>query len=327
MTSPDDLSPASVLSTSPAALPLGVTWEDLAGGLPGLVSTGTATTSHVKRGQHQGGQPSTIMTLSYLGEAGRSREQTVFFKQNPPDSREGGAYRYLAPVGMSVPPLVLRLARGDNEVLGLEFLPSIGLHPSDVDDLLDLMATLNALTDVPAEIAMIRCGMPQTEFEQTLDVAIEEVKDRWPEHHPTRWVELYRQAVGVHRALPRALTHGQLAAQQVGRTRDGGLVIFDWATLGERARLTDVANILDDLARLSDQDERAVLTRYLRHLRRAGGGSLSDEEAWAELQLTRFVLELEALPWRVGLKDRADLHRHVVAIAAAYPGVVRQLAA
>lgn len=49
-----------------------------------------------------------------------------------------------------------------------------------------------------------------------------------------------------------------------------------------------------------------------------GGPSCSMEQAWAELRLTSFVQELEALPWRTGPNDPADLHQHIVTIAADY---------
>lgn len=209
-------------------------------------------------------------------------------------------------------------------MLGLEFVPSVGWRPADVDDVLHQMAALHSLTDVPAGISTIGPGLPQTAFEKLVEAAVDEVAATWPDHQPNRWVDLYRRAVGVHQTLPRALTHGELAAQQVGRTRDGRLVIFDWATLGERPRFTDVANTLNDLVRLSGGDESAVVDRYLRHLRLAGGEPLSVEQAWTELRLTRFVQELEALPWRTSLDDHADLQRHVLTIAADYPEVLRQ---
>ena len=266
------------------------------------------------------------MTLTYTGDTGCPREQAVFFKRNADGSREGDAYRHLIARRVSVPRLILHLDHTDHEVLGLEFLPSIGLMPDDVDPLLRLIAVLNAATDVPPTIAATGRGLPKEEFEQLLVTAAAVVARGWPKHNPVSWLELYRRAVGVHQALPRALTHGELAAQQVGHTPDGQLVVFDWATVGHRARFADVANIVQVLEQLSEEDERTVLSRYLGHLRAAGGVPCSLEQAWAELRLTRFVQELEALPWRTSLNDRGDLQRHVETIAGDYPSVLRQLA-
>jgi len=249
VTSPDQLSPVRVPAATPVTLPFGMTWEDLASALPGFVGGGTASVSHLKRGRHQGGQSSVILTLTYVGRGGRSRERTVFFKQNPDESREGETYRYLTGRGLSVPDLLICLDQADDEVLGLEFLPSIGLQSGDVDDLLRLVAALNSLSEVPATVATTRRGMPQSEFEQLLEAAARNIARTWPEHRPERWVDLYREAAPAYGDLQRALTHGELAAQQVGRTQDGRLVMFDLATVGERARFADVANVLQVLVR------------------------------------------------------------------------------
>jgi hypothetical protein len=249
----------------------------------------------------------------------------VFIKHNPGESREAETYRYLTGHGLSVPALLMCLERPDDEVLGLEFLPSIGLQSGDLDELLQLVAALNSMTEVPGTISTTRRGMPQSEFEQLLESAAENVARSWPAHRSERWVDLYREATRACGDLPRALTHGELAAQQVGRTQDGRLVMFDLATVGERARFADLANVLQVLVRLSGQDERSVLSQYLRHLGAAGGPLCSLEQAWAELRITRFVEELEALPWRTGLNDPADLHDHVLTIAADYQAVLSQL--
>ena len=325
MTSPDQLSPGREPSPTPVPLPFEITWADVAGALPGFTGGGIARVSHVRRGMHQGGRPSVIMTLSYVGQGGRRCERTVFFKRNQDGAREAETYRYLAGRGFSVSDLLICLDRADHEVMGLEFLPSIGLQPSDLDDVLQLVAALNSIDDAPATIATTPVGMAQAEFEELLGAAAEDVARGWPEHRPDLWVDLYRRAVHVHGQLPRALTHGELAAQQVGRTRDGRLVVFDLATVGERPRFADLANVLQLLVRLSGVDERSVLSQYLRHLSAVGGPRCSVEQALGELRLTRFVQELEALPWRTSLNDPADLHQHVVTIAADYLIVRSQL--
>lgn len=324
MTLPDHLSPSRMPSAEPVPLPFGMTWGDLAAALPGFAGGGSASVSHLKRGRHQGGQPSVILTLTYVGSDGRSRERTVFFKRNPDECREAETYSYLTG-RLSVPDLLLCLDRADDEVLGLEFVPSIGLASGDVDDLLRLVAGLNSLTGVPATIAATRPGMAESEFEHLLEAATEHVGRAWPELRPDLWVGLYREAARVCGDLPQALTHGELAAQQVGRTQDGRLVLFDLATVGERARFADLANVLQVLVSLSGQDEQSLLSQYIRHLSVAGGPICSPGQAWAELRLTRFIGELEALPWRIGLDDSADLHHHLLTLATDYHAVLSQL--
>lgn len=63
----------------------------------------------------------------------------------------------------------------------------------------------------------------------------------------------------------------------------------------------------------------------MHHRRLLGGPPWSVAEAWAELRLTRFVQELEALPWRTDLDDPDDLEHHVITIAADYPAVRSRL--
>ncbi len=155
-----------------------------------------------------------------------------------------------------MPELLLCLDRGDGEVLVLEFLPSIGLHPGDVDALLHQLAVLSSLTEVPADLSSPGPGLPRARFEQLVAAAVEKVAITHPGHRPHRWMDLYRLAVGVHQSLPKALTHGELAAQQVGHTRDGPLVLVDRAILGRRARLTDLANVMQDLVQLSGRTSR-----------------------------------------------------------------------
>lgn len=135
------------------------------------------------------------MTLGHVGEDGRRRERTLFFKRNPNDSREAERYRFLAGRGLAVPEVVLCVERADEEVLGLELVPVIGIEPGDVDDLLRLVAALNAITDAPAAIANLRPGMPQSAFEQLVRIALDDVAARWPDLGSSSWLPLYRTAV------------------------------------------------------------------------------------------------------------------------------------
>ncbi len=268
-----------------------------------------------------------IMTLTYGATDGTRRDQTLFFKLNGDDSREAERYRFLAGRGISVPDVALCVEREGEEVLAVQFVPSVGVVAIDVDELVELVAALNSLTDVPCAIAATRPGMVQSEFEQLLARALDEISAVWPECRPGAWLEAYREAARIYLTLPQALTHGELAAQQVGRTEDGRLVLFDLATVGSRARLADIANLLETLVQVSGQDEQTVLGHYLHHLSSASGSTGPTDQWWAELRLTRFVQELEALPWRVSLNRPAELRHHIQTIAADYPAVLDQIVA
>ena len=325
MTSPDELSPARLPSPRPAPLPFGLTWPDLEDVLPGAAPVGgRAVVSHSKRGPYQGGHPSTTMTLSHQAGAGPPRQQTLFFKQNPDGSREAARHRVLAERGIPVPRLAVCVEREREEVLGLELLPSVGLGPGDVDEVLRLVAALNALTDLPDGVVGNPPGLPQDEFEDLLGRALDEVAASHPDLAPRPWLDTYRRALALQRDLPTALTHGELAAQQLGRTEDGRLVVLDLATVGRRPRLADVANLLATLAHLSGRAERSVLRDYQVLLSSAGGPTVPEDRAWAELQLTRFVQGVEALPWRLGLGQSADLRQHLRQIAADRRAVLEQ---
>ncbi|SDS83446.1 hypothetical protein SAMN04488543_2472 [Friedmanniella luteola] len=326
MTSPDQLSPRRLSPPRPAPLPFGLTWADLEDALPGASAGGHAVVSHARRGRHRGGHPSVIMTLSCGAPSGPPRQRTLFFKLNRDGSREAHHHRFLAERGVPVPHLAVCVERAHEEVLGLEFLPSVGLGPADVDDVLRLVAALNALTDVPDAVGQPPPGRPQAEFEHLLAQTLEQLGPARADRGPASWFTTYRRAAALHRDLPTALTHGELAAQQVGRTAGGRLVMFDLATAGRRPRFADIANLLATAARLSGQDERSVLGDYLRHLSPTGAAATVDDQTWAELRLTRYVQAVEALPWRLGLGRPAELRRHLDAVEADHRAVLAGLA-
>jgi len=255
------------------------------------------------------------MTLDHRDGDGRAHQDTVFFKQNRDSAREASRYRFLAKCGVPLPCLLVCIERSDNEVLGLEFLPSIGIEPQQVDSLLRLVAALNATIDVPSEIAGTPPGLPQRDFEDLLAAALRDLAAEMPWVDTTGWLDTYRTAQPRYAALPQALTHGELALQQLGTTADGRLVIFDLATLGVRPRLSDIANVLATLGRVSGRSEHDLLDSYLDQLVAASGAELAADAVWPEFLLTRFVQELEALPWRLTLGDDVDLHQHVMTIS------------
>ncbi len=310
------------------ALPFGLTWADLSGVLePQPVEDGCVIVSHVTRGRHQGGHPSVIVTLSYEASGGEVAERTLFFKLNPDASREAPRYRFLADHGVPVPQLVVCVERPGDEVLGLQFLPSIGLYPADVDDVHGLTAALNSRTEVPAGIGRTPPGLPQAQFEGRLSKVLAGLDRRHPEHEAATWFDIYRRAAVAYRGLPKALTHGELAAQQLGRTRDGTLVVFDLATVGLRARFADIANLLPTLTKLSGRDERSLFEDYLGHLAE-GHEALLGEQVWPELRLTRFTQAMEALPWHLGVDEgEPALDQRLQAMAADAEAVQTALSA
>jgi hypothetical protein len=121
------------------------------------------------------------MTLTYTGDGGQPQEKTVFFKLNADDSRERDTYSYLAQLGVPVPRLVLQLDHADHEVLGLEFLPSVGVRPDDVDPLLRLTASLNAATDVPRPSRRPAVACPRTSSSSSSRPP----SSRWPHGGPS----------------------------------------------------------------------------------------------------------------------------------------------
>lgn len=266
------------------------------------------------------------MTLSYNTPSGQPHQTTLFFKLNPDDSREAQRYRFLTAHDVAVPHLEVCVEREDEEVLGLQFLPSVGTGPADVDDVLRLVASLNSLTHVPAGVGSTPPGLPRTQFELLIARTLERISSAHPDHEAATWFDTYRRAALLYRQLPTALTHGELAPQQLGRTEEGALVMFDLATTGLRPRLADIAQLLTTLAQLAGTDERTILGGYLSHLTRQSRATTPlDEQIWAELRLTRFVQGIEALPWHLNLNEPGELHQQLLTIAADHHAALAQL--
>src|SRR5436190_20847693 len=91
---PEQLSPVRVPSLALDQLPFGLSWDDVAGALPDFAGHGTAHVSYRKRGRHQGGHPSGIVTLGYGGGDGDRRGRTVFVKGDRGDAGDGGGGRF-----------------------------------------------------------------------------------------------------------------------------------------------------------------------------------------------------------------------------------------
>jgi len=300
--SPAELSPLPVPARS-VSLPYQLTWADLAPCLPSYGGPGSAWTTYSKRGRHQGSDRNTIVTLHYRDTDGEPRQRTLFVKEIADrSSREAARYRYLSEHGVPVARLLATVDRAESEVIVLEFLPTIGIDPGDADELLAAAGKLNAVTDAPAEVFTARPGMDQASFDAVVLDALTRLQLSFPVVEPARWATSYRRGADAYRELPRTLTHGELAPQQVGRTPEGALVLFDLETAAERPRFADVANVLRTLALHTGRAEPELFATYLQHLRQAGGGALDPGKVWAELLTTRLVVMVEALPWLVTLE-------------------------
>ena len=223
----DKLSPVPI---EPVAcdLPYGLAWHDLGAILPDFHGASTdnaqAFLSHHKQGLH-GGANSCILTLVYPTGARDPRSMTVFVKQTVSQAdMEAERYRFLASQAIPVPRLLTTVYRDGAEVIVLEFLHTIGIDFGsgfEVDTMLDILAALNAITEVPNDLlppntqnpesdaafdAGVLAAMEASSLDPELDAAIE----------PARWFEAYRLAKKDYESFPQALTHGQFDLQPMG---------------------------------------------------------------------------------------------------------------
>ncbi|MCW2805503.1 MAG: hypothetical protein JWN06_3720 [Propionibacteriaceae bacterium] len=311
--SPAELSPVAVQG-KPVPLPYGLTWADLGPCLPGYAAAGSAWATYAKQGLHQGGISSTLLTLRYRDAGDHERHRTVFVKQiEDRGRREAARYRYLAGRGISVAPLLAKVDRGNAEVIIVEFLPRIGVLREEADELLALGASLNALADSPETVFALPPGMDQDSFNGRVSKALVRLADSYPAVDPPGWLDAYRRAVDAYHRLPHALTHGEFAPQQIGRTSDGKLVLFDLETAAQRPRFTDVAAVLRTLSVYTDRAEPELFKTYLHRLETSGGVALHSKDVWTELLLTRLVVMVESLPWLAG-NNRIAAHTWVQTI-------------
>lgn len=323
---PARLSPLRIESR-PCPLPYDLTWEDLQPCLPGFASAvdAQAWTSHVKQGLHRGSN-SCILTLCHSCVDGSRRTQTLFFKDGPlfPEgavAAESAKYRFLASTDFPTPRLLHAVERAGREVMVLEFLPTIGIRPEEADDLLLLIARLNAVRQPPLELFRPGPGLPWTEFHTLVKDALTKLAGDPAAQvvvEPRRWFTAYRRAEESVSAMPSALNHGELAFQQVGWSGAGGehrLVFFDLETMAVLPRFTDVAAVLRPLAMLTGRDERELFSRYLDALRQLTGDVLDESQAWTELLLVRVSALFQSLPWLTRIAGHPEVHDTPAGIA------------
>lgn len=294
---PADLSPILVPAHR-VPLPFGLTWVDLSTVLPLYGSGGSAWRTHSKSGLHQGGQGNALLTVEYFDLDDQPRRRALFVKHiADPGRYEAPRYRYLALRGVPVARLLAAFERASAEVIVLEFLPQVGIRPEEADEMLAAAAAVNALTDTPDSIFSLSPGMDQAEFESLVSESLARLADDHQIVEPTRWLEAYRRAAEACRDLPLALTHGEFAPQQVGRTDDERLVVFDLETAARRPRFSDVASVLRTLSVYTGRTQPDLFETYLGQLAESGGTRLEVANVWSELLLTRVVVMVEALPW------------------------------
>lgn len=307
--SPARLSPRAV-TPRPVDLPYGLVWNDLVGCLPGAASIDDARSvvAYEKSGP-AGSASSTILTLSYPDVDGESRELTVFVKESA-DAGSGEAARYpvLRSLGVPTPDLLTVAEVGGRPVLVLEFLPVIGIEEDGADDLIDLVASINAVHDVPLPLFAPTPGMPTAEFDALVLEALTALERLSPllPAGPVELTRVYRAASEALERLPTALNHGELYFQQVGRTSAGRLVVFDLETMAIRPRFVDIAAVLGGIARISGRTEREAFDHYLGALRARTGAAVAGDP-WREVLLTRAVSTFESLPWLLSGADDPDL--------------------
>jgi hypothetical protein len=161
------------------ALPYGLTWADLRDCLPGFTTPAHARAwvAHEKQGL-DGGVTSRILTLGYQTQGGHERTETVFVKQAAdPAKAEAARYRFLEHQGVPVPRLLASVDTEPGEVIVLEFLPAIGARPQDADDLLRLVARVNAVEHPPADLFTPSAGLPVDVFDAKVATALELLAD------------------------------------------------------------------------------------------------------------------------------------------------------
>lgn len=307
---PANLSPVPI-EPRPCALPYGLTWHELGDLLPGFVNAkgAHAWVSHEKQGLHKGTN-SCIVTVGYLGVDGSPLARTVFCKWSEEPARaEAARYAYLSSCGFPTPQLLYSAVRDGGEVVVLEFVPTVGVEPTDVTELIQLIAQLNTLPAPPPGQFVLPAGMPGSEFAARVKAALESLAAHpavLVEVDPESWYAAYRRAVRAVAALPTALNHGELYLQQVGRSH-GRLVMFDLETMGLRPRFTDIATTLAGLAAYSGREERDLLARYLEAVRHLTGVAHDEDDVWNEVRLVRIVDAHQGLPWRIDNAGNPDI--------------------
>ena len=294
--------------SEPCELPYGLAWEDLQAILPNFDpeerSSAQAFVSHDKQGI-SGGENSCILRLQYSIGKGRLGSETVFVKQSIDTlKREAQKYQFLEERGIPVPRLLAVIQKGEVEVILLEFLSSIGIDFSsqiEVDDLLYLVAELNAIQKPPA-IFNPPPGLPQAEFDEFVRTALEGLgrDPAVPSLDAQGWFDAYQVSQKTSRGMPLALNHNEFYFQQVGwaqRESARRLVLFDLESMAVTPRFADIATILHPLSVYSGREQNDLFKVYLDRLQQRTQHRLDFKEALREFRFLRITQSCYTLPW------------------------------
>lgn len=306
----------------PCDLPFGLTWQELQPALPGFsLQAGIkahAFVSYQKQGV-SGGNNSCILTIRYPAEENAERTETIFIKHTQgPDKVEACKYQFLAEHGVPVPRLLGVIPSGESETIILEFLPTIGIDfssASEVNSLLELAASINAILTPPDPSRAQLAGLPQDQFDEMVRHALREIENAQVQSaaahrlDPEHWLTAYKTAHKVMEITPQALNHNQFYFQQVGWAQRGPgrqLVSFDLETLDLSPRFSDIATILYALSLYSGRDQIELFQFYLDTLSRLTRTNFNLEQALREFRFTRICYACESLPWLVSEAKRPE---------------------
>lgn len=298
-------------------LPFGLAWEQLSALLIDLDRARIDDCRAFERYELQGlrDRARSVVTTIWYPTSNGSALVDLFVKRSS-DGVEAERHEQLTWAGIPLPRLLLDVeAAGGERILGFEFLDTIGIDFASFDEvaeLLALVAALNALAPaVLGDSPLPPPGRPEPEFTRNVARAVETAMKMgllgWATFEVSEWLEVYREAKRWGSSMPKAVTHGELYFQQVGRAGRGPLVLFDLATVGVRPRLSDLCSLIGGLARYAYIDEPELLRLYLDALDAPGAPTPRVETALDDLSWLRVLSFFQSLPWLTGALANPDL--------------------
>lgn len=302
----DRLSPEQQDARS-VELPWGLSWDQIRACIPECDRPLGAFATHKIRGLHHRGR-SQVLTIRYQKSDRQQAEQTIFLKLINPMRPEALKYRYLTACHAPIPQLIGTASTSAGEILILEFLPVIGTTAEQVDALLDLIASINAVDDPPPSIFTPPPGDP--EYDQRIRQTLTQLLPT--ANHVNTWFDAYKRAVARAAQLPITLNHNELSFQQVGWTTEkrnhrSQLVMFDLETMSLRPQYSDIAGMLPSLAAQTARTEQTLFSTYLTALDHRTGQTTDQHRAWRSMLLVRVVRTFEALPWLITMADAPEV--------------------
>lgn len=302
-----------------SVLPFSLDWQVIAAGLVGLDEERVSECRAIERYRIRGLRArdrSTILTVSYPTTGGGVAIVDIFVKRTPRTLGEARRHGQLSAAGVPLPRLLWRTELPDREdVLGFEFLDTIGIDfvsDDEVSELLTLLARLNAVAPrALGESANPPAGRPEAEFTALVRDALAVARSGglldWAPRSIDEWLALYRDAKSWAARMPTAVTHGEMYFQQVGRAKSGPLVMFDLATVGLRPRFADLGSVIRGLVERGGEEVQ-LIGCYLGALLDVGHRDTIDAtDAIEELRRLRVLGAFQSLPWLTRSVDDPDL--------------------